>query len=87
MNEKIEQVEEEITREWVCQSCGRVLGRIVRLCNISRLDMLKERGVLITGSAYVHCLDCGEIREWHVGDDAMENLLKRHDKIIDPKND
>lgn len=62
---------------WKCQKCGQLIGRVEYRNRNQVLNMVKERGILLIGDADVHCLKCGEIREWHMGTVGIDHLVNR----------
>jgi len=62
---------------WCCQKCGTVIGRVIIHNHNEYLDMVSERGIKLLGSADVHCIHCGSVREWHPGQEAINHLVKR----------
>ncbi len=64
-------------RPWRCGTGKHVLGRVVRVNGVRRLHLEKAGGHVITGHAYVWCSACAAYREWHVGQDGMQEMLER----------
>lgn len=64
-------------RDYLCLNCGNIIGRIVIQNHIEKLDMVPERGVMLTGDADIHCLFCGSVREWHPNDETLKRLVDR----------
>jgi len=82
-------------RRLKCENCGLTLGWIVRRGNVRQLDILRipasatstmpnhlSAWVVLeqVGKCQVRCF-CDAVREWHVGADAMEQLLKSPEAI------
>ena len=63
--------------EWRCKNCGELLGYIVDQNHNEYLDMVTTRGIKLLGSADVHCLCCGGVREWHPGDAKLDRLISK----------
>jgi hypothetical protein len=72
-------------KPWRCPN-RHLLGHVWRENNIRRLRLemhgiieLGERRmiVILTGPADVFCPVCGEMRTWHAGEEAMEDLIRR----------
>lgn len=65
-------------RAWRCP-CGRYLGEVVRRGRVRRLVLLE--GHEIAGAAWIRCCACGEVREWHSGQEHIDELLRRRGQI------
>ena len=72
-------VTETAYSEWLCENpkCRAVIGRVITHNKNQELDMVPERGIKIIGDADVHCLVCGSVREWHIGQEAIDHLINR----------
>ena len=78
-------------RPWACPQCGSLLGYVRRngnhvreLCVFAVASDPEADGALdgeirvtTIGPAEVTCSRCGAVRKWHVGEDAMQELLRR----------
>jgi hypothetical protein len=69
-------------QEWRCENeeCKAILGHVRVVNHVHRLDMMKERGVILTGSGEVNCQKCGQVKFWYPGEDGMNHLLERRQK-------
>jgi hypothetical protein len=71
---------------WRCPN-DHLLGYVTRKNHIRRLWVditcvgeegeLRQMTVVLIGSGDVSCPVCGEMRTWHAGEEAMEDLIRR----------
>lgn len=74
-------------KPWGCRQCGRTLGTVARVKRGDyrfRVLTCVHAGMIFETmlGATVTCPQCGEAREWHPDQDAMDALVENRRRII-----
>lgn len=63
--------------KFICKKCRAVLGLVFVKNKFHNLELAFVQGVIIKGDADIKCPVCGTVREWHIGEEAINHLVTR----------
>jgi len=70
-------------KPWCCPRCGKQLGAVYRRNDIRHLR-IEHAGLVVVVSmgAEVTCPSCSQMRTWHPGQEAMDELIEKSKRNI-----
>jgi hypothetical protein len=63
--------------KFICKKCRGVIGSVFVKNKVHHLELAFAQGVIIKGEVEIACPTCGAVRDWRMGEEAINHLVNR----------